>query len=209
MTHRPPAEQSPLERAEGLSRMLVELQTERFVVRTLLPEDVGIEYAAWFDDPVIRSYIEWRPQSDAVTELRTFVASHLERQDSLLLGVFILGGRHVANLKYEPIDLEQGTTTLGVLIGDPKWRGRGLFREAFAATVKHLHERFGIRYVDLGVDPTNAAAIAAYERSGFRRFDDSARGPRSGQVRMGFMVESDEAGSQATRGGSEQGARDR
>lgn len=145
----------------------VHIDTARFTVRTLKPSDVGDAYAAWFDDPVVQQFIEWRPTREPVEELRDFVAGHDARSDSLLLGVFDAENRHVANLKYEPIDLRQGTAVLGVLIGEAAWRGRGLFGEVFSATAELLNRRFGIRRILLGVDGENAAALAAYVRAGF------------------------------------------
>jgi ribosomal-protein-alanine N-acetyltransferase len=145
----------------------VALSTARFSIRTLRPSDVGASYAEWFDDSVVQEFIAWRPANDAIKELRDFVAGHVERGDSLLLGVFAGDGRHVANLKYEPIDLMRRTAVLGVLVGDVEWRGRGLFGEVFAATAEMLRDRFGITTVRLGVDGENAAALAAYVRAGF------------------------------------------
>ena len=145
----------------------IECNTARFSVRTLKTGDVGLAYADWFKDPVVQQFIAWRPQSDAVSELREFVAAHDARDDSLLLGVFAADASHVANLKYEPIDLARRTAVLGVLIGRSEWRGRGLFGEVFTATSELLHRRFGIKTVLLGVDGANAAALTAFERAGF------------------------------------------
>lgn len=151
----------------GLAHHDVRLDTDRFTVRTLKPSDVGDAYAAWFTDPVVQQFITWRSTGEPIAELRTFVADHDSRSDSLLLGIFDAAGRHVANLKYEPIDLRQRTAVLGVLIGDATWRGRGLFGEVFTATAGLLQRRFGIRRIRLGVDGENTAALAAYERAGF------------------------------------------
>lgn len=161
----------------GLAHHVVRLDTDRFTVRTLKPSDVGEAYAAWFNDPIVQQFITWRPKGEPIAELRAFVAGHDTRSDSLLLGIFDAEGRHVANLKYEPIDLRQGTAVLGVLIGDAAWRGRGLFGEVFTATAKLLQRRFGIRRVLLGVDGENTAALAAYERAGFAAVPRPGGGP--------------------------------
>lgn len=164
-------------RADGFAGLDVKLLTARFSVRTLKPIDVGTAYAAWFEDPIVRQFIAWRPVGDPVQELRDFVAGHDARDDSLLLGIFTVAGRHVANLKYEPIDLEQRTAVLGVLVGDAVWRGRGLFGEVFSATVDLLNHGFGIQKVLLGVDGENAAALVAYERAGFAYVPQLVVGP--------------------------------
>ena len=171
-------------RPEALVGLDIALVTARFTVRTLKPSDVGDAYVAWFDDPVVQQFIAWRPSADPVEELREFVAGHDARADSLLLGIFDAEGRHVANLKYEPIDCGHRTAVLGVLIGDAAWRGRGLFGEVFSATAKLLHLRFGIRRVLLGVDGENAAALAAYKRAGFV----AVPRPDGGQVWMECLL---------------------
>lgn len=171
-------------RSDLLVGLDVSVATERFEVRTLKPSDVGDAYAAWFEDPVVRQFIAWRPKHDPVEELREFVAGHDARPDSLLLGIFESHGRHVANLKYEPIDRTRRTAVLGVLIGDSAWRGRGLFGEVFAATAELLHRRFRIERILLGVDGENAAALAAYERAGFVPMSREGGGPRLMECRL-------------------------
>jgi ribosomal-protein-alanine N-acetyltransferase len=161
------AKKSDVVHAGKLVSLDVEVKTARFIVRTLKPGDVGASYAEWFEDSTVQQFIAWRPRSDAIAELRDFVADHYARNDSLLLGVFTAEGLHVANLKYEPIDLALRTAVLGVLIGQSEWRGHGLFGEVFAATVELLRDCFGITTVLLGVDGENAAALAAYGRAGF------------------------------------------
>lgn len=162
---------------DGFGYHDVQFSTDRFTVRTLKPSDVGDAYAAWFKDPVVQRFIAWRPSKHPIEELRDFVAGHDARADSLLLGIFDDEGRHVANLKYEPINLRQRTAVLGIMIGDPTWRGRGLFAEVFSATAEMLHHQFGIKRILLGVDGENVAALAAYERAGFVAVPRPAGGP--------------------------------
>ena len=152
---------------DDLSHLIVEMATKRFTVRTLLPEDVGHQYLSWFSDPVVRSSITYQPGPAAIDDLRSFVEDHLSRTDSLLLGVFNHSERHVANIKYEPIDLQSRSVVLGVLIGDPNARGIGLFSEVFGVSSRLLAVRFGIECVRLGVSSDNSSAIRAYEKAGF------------------------------------------
>ena len=151
-----------------LSDVVIELATDRFCIRTLVPEDVGNTYASWFTDRTVHEFITWRPSRDAVAELSQYVAVHYARDDSLLLGVFEPSAGHVANIKYEPVDLARQTAVLGILVGDPAWRSQGLFREVFLASSSWLKDAAGIRRIELGVDQSNVAAIAAYQRAGFR-----------------------------------------
>lgn len=154
-----------------LSDVVIELATDRFCIRTLVPEDVGNSYASWFTDATVHDFITWRPSRDAVAELSQYVAVHHARDDSLLLGVFEPSTGHVANIKYEPVDFARQTAVLGILVGNPAWRSRGLFQEVFLASSAWLKDAAGIRRIELGVDQSNVAAIAAYERAGFHYED--------------------------------------
>jgi RimJ/RimL family protein N-acetyltransferase len=177
---------------DSLAQLSIQFDTPRFTVRTLLDSDVGDGYGRWFSDPVVREFIAWRPGEDPIGELRRFASDHFNRSDSLLLGVFDGSGQHVANLKYEPVDLPKGEAVLGVLIGHPDWRGKGLFCEVFAVSSEALAQRYGVRRFLLGVDAGNLAALTAYTRAGFRpleiesfdRAGDGLQGTPSGPTRM-------------------------
>jgi len=162
-----------------LAHLSVEIESQRFVVRTLKPEDVGSDYVEWFSDPVVSAYIAYRPGVDAIQDLRRFVAEHDARRDSLLFGVFDSFGRHVANMKYDPIDLRRRRAVLGVLVGDQRWRGAGLFKEVFRATSDFLATRLGVLQIELSLSPDNLAAKRAYERTGFTVVPPAGRGDDS------------------------------
>ncbi len=172
---------------DDLSHLIVEMETKRFTVRTLLPEDVGHQYVSWFSDPAVMSFITYQPGPAAIDDLRSFVEDHLSRTDSLLLGVFNHSERHVANIKYEPIDLQSRSAVLGVLIGDPIARGIGLFSEAFEVSSRLLAVRFGIDRVCLGVSSDNSAAIRAYEKAGFSIA--TREGEHDRHMRMECLIE--------------------
>ncbi len=150
-----------------LAALTIELKTARFLVRTLKPENVGGDYVAWFSDPVVKRFITYRPGVDPIRDLKSFVAEHDARADSLLFGVFDPDGTHLANMKYEPIDLNARRAVLGVLIGDRRWRGSGLFQEAFEATSRFLATDLGVEVIALGLSAENTTARRAYERAGF------------------------------------------
>ena len=168
-----------MSRVRDLTHLSVEIESQRFVVRTLKPEDVGSDYVEWFSDPVVSAYIAYRPGVDAIQDLRRFVAEHDARRDSLLFGVFDSFGRHVANMKYEPIDLRRRRAVLGVLVGDQRWRGSGLFQEVFRVTSDFLATRLGIFQIELGLSADNLVAKRAYERAGFTIVPQAGKGDDS------------------------------
>jgi RimJ/RimL family protein N-acetyltransferase len=70
-------------------------------------------------------------------------------------------------VKFEPVDSAKGYAVMGILIGEPAWRGRGVAQEVLRATGPWLRTNRGIREVVLGVSRSNLKAIRVYEAVGF------------------------------------------
>lgn len=145
------------------------LSTPRFLLRSLRADDVTDAYRRWFDDPETARYVVSARQAHDPDVLRRYVEERTGRDDILFLGIFTqTDARHIGNIKYEPVDSRHGFAVMGILIGDPAWRGQGVAREAIDASARWLQTHRGIREIRLGVDKTHRAAIAAYEKIGFR-----------------------------------------
>ena len=148
--------------------MSVEMDTERFHLRELAEEDATERYLAWFLDPAAAQYISAAASTKKLSDLRGYIEARGGRDDVLFLAIFDrMSGLHVGNIKYEPVDSIAGFAVMGVLIGDPEYRGKGVTPEVLVASASWLQENRGIREIVLGVHTDNAAAIRAYERVGF------------------------------------------
>jgi ribosomal-protein-alanine N-acetyltransferase len=144
------------------------IDTPRFILRTLQVSDASTTYAGWFTDPVVRRFIAAATSSQDVSSLQSFIAEKFASPNAELFGIFVQGsGLHVGNIKFEPIDDACHRAILGILIGDPAWRGRGVFGEIYPAAAKWLFETRGIQEFWLGLDIDNSAALASYRRAGF------------------------------------------
>ncbi len=142
--------------------------TSRFVVRPLREDDVSDRYLSWFQDETTRSYIKAADSPQTLDSLRAFVRAKRISPSALLLGIFAHDLHvHVGNLKFEPIDTRLGTAVVGVLIGDPAWRNKGVFREVFHAAAEKLFAVLELRSFWLGVAADNSAAVEAYRKAGF------------------------------------------
>lgn len=149
---------------------MVQIPTQRFLLRELREADVNHLYLSWFEDADAQRNISAAADMYTLTALRRYVREREGRADVLFLGIFTReNGTHIGNVKYEPVDNERGVAVMGILIGDPAFRGKGVAQEVLTATGVWLRAARGISRVLLGVEPGNAAAIAAYERVGFRR----------------------------------------
>lgn len=148
------------------------LQTSRFLLRKLTEEDATFRYANWFENASVKSFIKWRPEKNVVQELRDYIRNKNAASDTLMLGIFEANSNiHIGNIKYDFIDLQKKHAVMGILIGDEAWRGKKVSAEVISATSCWLKEFLHINEIWLGVEKSNTAAVAAYEKIGFKKED--------------------------------------
>ena len=109
---------------------MVIINTERFQLKSLTTKDVTEKYLSWFNQSKeIEKYISFAQKCEGIDSLMQYVKDKKDREDVLFLGIFCSLGQHIGNIKYEPIDLKNKTATMGILIGDKEWRGKGVASE--------------------------------------------------------------------------------
>lgn len=144
------------------------IDTNRFYLRSLRPEDASEGYLSWFKQGFVSKYIETAGTIRTISDLRLYIFEKTCLSDVLFLGIFTKeNGLHIGNIKYEPVNLLDGHAVLGVLIGESGWRGLGAAEEAIRASSGWLFRNFGIDKFALGVDLHNIRAISLYKRLGF------------------------------------------
>lgn len=152
------------------SELFTSVTTDRFVVRVLNETDVTDFYLHWFEDADAKIHVKAARSRQTLESLRTFVREKKNSPNALLLGIFTRDtSAHIGNLKFEPIDLPAGAAVVGVLIGEPAWRNKGVFHEVFDAATDKLGSLFNVHSFWLGVAIDNPAAINAYRKAGFIR----------------------------------------
>ena len=156
---------------------MVIINTERFQLKSLTTKDVTEKYLSWFNQSKeIEKYISFAQKCEGIDSLMQYVKDKKDREDVLFLRIFCSLGQHIGNIKYEPIDLKNKTATMGILIGDKEWRGKGVASEVIKISGKYLKNNYGIKYIDLGVDKSNARAISAYEKINFKIIEENNTG---------------------------------
>jgi RimJ/RimL family protein N-acetyltransferase len=144
------------------------IETERFLLKSLTKEDVNKRYLDWINDPNKSQYITYGNKQRDINELCSYVDERLLNESILFLGIFIReSGIHIGNVKYEPIDFQNGFTVMGILIGEENWKGKGVAKEVIRESSMWLNSKHGIQQIILGVDVRNINAIKAYQKCGF------------------------------------------
>lgn len=144
------------------------IETGRFILRELTVADVSERYLEWLSDPEAQKWIVAAAEARRMVDLQDYVAQRVGRADVLFLGIFDKSsGMHLGNIKYEPVLPDQGSAVMGVLVGDPTFRGKGVFAEVFGASAAWLKKERRITRIHLGVERAHQAALRAYINVGF------------------------------------------
>lgn len=149
--------------------MNAKMSTERLILRTLVPKEDNFDnYLSWMRDSRTNSFIKSVRAETTLEDLRSYVEFHNEAHDSLLLGIFLKSGfKHIGNIKLEPI-VQGEEATLGILIGEKEWRGKGIGFEVIGRVINYSFEELKVNRIKLGVDLNNIAAVRLYEKLGFQ-----------------------------------------
>jgi [ribosomal protein S5]-alanine N-acetyltransferase len=147
---------------------VVQIDTERFLLRELTEDDATERYLGWLNDVDAMRYIVAASQTKALSDLKRYVKEHSGRSDILFLGISEKEtGLHIGNIKYEPVNPDFGYAVMGILIGEATWRGKGVGTEVLRTSATWLKENRNIKQILLGVHEDNIAGIKSYQKVGF------------------------------------------
>lgn len=126
-------------------------------------------YLSWLRDTQNNSFIQSARSDYSLQELIQFIESMNFDEEALLFGIFLteIKEKFIGTLKVQPIDLTKGTAWLGIMIGDPEYRGLGYGREAMHEILNYLFHTLKLQEVFLGVDLKNLDAVSLYRSLGF------------------------------------------
>jgi|TARA_B110000858_G_C17517122_1_gene343061 ribosomal-protein-alanine N-acetyltransferase len=150
-----------------LNSDIVEINTQRFLLRQLITDDISDKYLSWLNREE-SPYIDYGKNHSTMEELKAYVSERERKKDVLFLAIFTKKKKHIGNIKYEPIDLIRKTATMGILIGDKDWRGKGVAIEVIKASAHYLNSICGVTTIFLGVNPNHQVAVSVYKKIGFK-----------------------------------------
>lgn len=139
---------------------------DRIDLKILEEEDASEEYCGWLNDAEVTKYLETKKAT--LSEIQKYIHDKLESEKSLFFGIFWKENNQlIGTIKLEPIDFEQGFATMGIMIGNKNYWGRGIATEALRMITEYVFKELGLPEVNLGVVSENKAAIRAYEKCGY------------------------------------------
>ena len=127
---------------------------------------------------VTQNYVDWLNDEEVYKHLVTRGEYSLERLEEYIINIldnniFMWAittrnnNKHIGNIKMDPIDYENKTVELGILIGDKSEWGKGLAKEAINSIVEFFFNELRFDSITLGVEKENTRAISLYKNLGF------------------------------------------
>lgn len=155
-----------------------------------------------FTDEDIDRLIGWFPTPEALfvwtattfkhpltrEQVKRFVDESRQKGDRLFFKA-VSDGEVIGHIELGAIDRHHASLRIGRVVVDPALRGRGLGAGMMRAAVEKSFRELKMHRVELWVLEGNQAAIASYERVGFRRegvLRDVLKGP--GGYRNGIVM---------------------
>lgn len=122
----------------------------------------------WLMDDSLNKYLESRFQNhDMFTQIR-YITEKNFLSNCLYFGIYFRHeGALIGTISAEWNQIHQ-TASLGILIGDKTYWGRGLATESIELMSRYLFATQNVRKIKAGIYKNNLASIKAFERAGFK-----------------------------------------
>ena len=149
----------------------IRIEGDRIYLKELVVKDVTSDYCSWLNDKEVNKYLETKKAK--IKDLKIYVKNKRKSSDCLFFGIFLKKeGRHIGNIKLEPINWIDKSAVMGIMIGDKNYWGGGFGREAIKTLINWTFKKINIDKIELGVLKDNKNAIISYQKTGFEIFKE-------------------------------------
>ena len=145
----------------------IHFNENRYVLRILQENDSTDNYLRWINDVMLMKYTESNLGQYTKVDVTSYIGKCLASSDIFLWGIFCDDGSHIGNIKLGPIIAAERRSSLGLIIGDSRFRGKGVATGAIAAIVRYAESGLGLSKLTAGVLEPNVASLRAFQRNGF------------------------------------------
>ena len=146
----------------------MQLETDRFLIRSLSEKDVSEQYLRWLQDEEVIRYLAARNRKNTRSEIIRYVNKH-DDTSSFHLGIFHKQTKsHIGNFSVY-YDSVHKTAQINVMIGEKEWWGKGTVLEARTAVMDFIFDNLGAYKVWATPFARNFAAVHNYLRQGFKK----------------------------------------
>lgn len=141
---------------------------DRIYLRPLEMEDID-SFVLWLNDQEVRQYLMMTSPFNKVRE-KEFIERLYKDDREMVLGIVLKeNDQLIGNIALHGISIPYRQAGLGIFIGDKTCWSKGYGTEALNLMLGHGFDQLNLHRVFLTVLSSNARAIRAYEKVGFKR----------------------------------------
>jgi len=173
----------------------MKIETKRFKLRNIMVSDATKDYLEWIN--LLKTNILRSSEIKKLSDLKKFIKKVKSKKDinyknhlnslgkknvkllkesyakKKIKTIFLAiidkkNNKHIGNIKFDPIDITNKFAIMGVLIGNPDYRGKKVFKEVFVKTSEYIFYKYKINNIYLGVKKNNINALHVYKKLGFK-----------------------------------------
>jgi len=141
------------------------LPGDRVRLRAIEREDIP-RFLRWLNDPEVIHFLTIYIPMSRDEEERWF-EQQLQDRSKKILAIETETGEHIGNVGLEDVDWKNRLATLGIVIGEKKFWGKGYGTAAIRALLRFAFEEMNLNRVHLTVFDYNERARRCYRRCGF------------------------------------------
>ena len=145
---------------------LCELESARLNYKPVVIQHATKDYIGWLNDAEVNKYLEVKKEN-TIDELKEYIQDTVEKKIFFWALHLKKNGKHIGNIKIDPINKKHGTGEYGIMIGDKNQWGKGFAKEASFAIIDFCFNKMNLRKITLGVVEDNIQAVKLYQKIGF------------------------------------------
>src|ERR1700758_4051510 len=145
----------------------VDLQTDRFRLRSLKPVDASERWLGWAKDPEVMGPLNAPVSSMTRQDLTNYIGTS-DNNGRYLIGIFDKESGIQIGFFMIDVDKVHQTATFNLVIGEKGWWGKGVVNETRGALLDHFFEHRGIQKACGCPLARNFPALFNYKAQGWR-----------------------------------------
>jgi RimJ/RimL family protein N-acetyltransferase len=148
--------------------MVEGLQAVRVHITEVNQADLDLDlYVSWLQNVQDNRFIEAVRKDYSKFDLQKYLDARVNNPEVKFWGIFLESNKFIGTIKLEPINWEDQTAWLGMMIGDSSEHGKGYGSQALNLVLDQAENVLLLKEIYLGVHKNNAPAIRIYKKSGF------------------------------------------
>lgn len=148
----------------------ITLDTDRLILRTLVPEDVSPSYVQGINNTEVNNYLLLSDKGKQTIEsVSAYVQENLNSFNALLLGIFLKhNNKLIGTIRLSDISLYHYCCNVGICIFLKQYWKKGFAHEALKRVIGFAFDYLGMHYIEAGVFSENISSLNLFLRSGFK-----------------------------------------